>query len=38
MTKTANEIQAVLIEGYSLEEAKQELINRINEYFFETEN
>ena len=26
------------IEGYSLEEAKQELINRINEYFFETEN
>ena len=26
------------IEGYSLEEAKQELVNRINEYFFETEN
>jgi c-di-AMP phosphodiesterase-like protein len=26
------------LEGYSLEEAKQELINRINEYFFETEN
>ena len=26
------------IEGYTLEEAKQELVNRINEYFFETEN
>ncbi len=26
------------LEGMTLEEAKQELINRINEYFFETEN
>lgn len=26
------------VEGMSMEEAKQELINRINEYFFETEN
>lgn len=26
------------VEGISIEEAKQELINRINEYFFETEN
>lgn len=26
------------VEGMSIEEAKQELINRINEYFFESEN
>ena len=26
------------VEGMSMEDAKQELINRINEYFFETEN
>lgn len=26
------------IEGVSLEDAKQELVNRINEYFFEQEN